>query len=114
MAIQDGGHYRLDEPAAGSDLLSQEGEPDTLEKTWPQTYQRALRHRPSSGLLCGSLDICWAGLIAEFMVGANRSLRFLTLLVIGTVLEDRTLRAELPGYAEYAQRFRFRLIPGVW
>ena len=36
------------------------------------------------------------------------------LLVIRTALEDRTLHAELPGYAEYAARVRFRLIPGVW
>ena len=35
-------------------------------------------------------------------------------LVIRATLEDRTLRAELPGYAEYAARVRFRLIPGVW
>lgn len=36
------------------------------------------------------------------------------LMVIRTALEDRTLRAELPGYAEYAQRTRYRLLPGVW
>ncbi len=36
------------------------------------------------------------------------------LFVIRTVLEDRTLQAELPGYREYAERVRFRLIPGVW
>jgi protein-S-isoprenylcysteine O-methyltransferase Ste14 len=36
------------------------------------------------------------------------------LLVIRTALEDRTLQAELPGYADYANRVRFRLIPGVW
>jgi len=36
------------------------------------------------------------------------------LLVVRTILEDRTLRTELPGYAEYAQRVRYRLIPGVW
>jgi protein-S-isoprenylcysteine O-methyltransferase Ste14 len=35
-------------------------------------------------------------------------------LAIRTALEDRTLHAELPGYAEYAARVRFRLIPGVW
>jgi protein-S-isoprenylcysteine O-methyltransferase Ste14 len=29
-------------------------------------------------------------------------------------LEDRTLQAELPGYAEYAWRVRYRLLPGVW
>ena len=35
------------------------------------------------------------------------------LLVVRTILEDRTLRTELPGYEEYAQRVRYRLIPGV-
>lgn len=36
------------------------------------------------------------------------------LMVIRTALEDRTLQAELPGYAEYAQRVRYRLLPRVW
>lgn len=34
--------------------------------------------------------------------------------VVRTALEDRTLRAELPGYADYARRVRYRLIPGIW
>lgn len=29
-------------------------------------------------------------------------------------LEDAMLRAELPGYADYAARVRYRLLPGVW
>ena len=36
------------------------------------------------------------------------------LFVVRTQLEDRTLRRELAGYAEYAQRTRFRLVPGIW
>jgi protein-S-isoprenylcysteine O-methyltransferase Ste14 len=36
------------------------------------------------------------------------------LMVLRTALEDRTLRAELPGYDEYARRTRYRLLPGVW
>jgi protein-S-isoprenylcysteine O-methyltransferase Ste14 len=36
------------------------------------------------------------------------------LLLIRTEWEGRTLRAKLDGYADYAQRVRFRLIPGVW
>ena len=36
------------------------------------------------------------------------------LLVVRTILEDRTLREELSGYEEYTQRVRYRLIPGVW
>ena len=35
-------------------------------------------------------------------------------LVLRTAWEDRTLQAELAGYAAYAQKVRFRLIPGVW
>jgi protein-S-isoprenylcysteine O-methyltransferase Ste14 len=34
--------------------------------------------------------------------------------VVRTALEDRTLQAELPGYAEYAAKVRYRLVPGVW
>jgi protein-S-isoprenylcysteine O-methyltransferase Ste14 len=36
------------------------------------------------------------------------------LYVLRTALEDKTLRAELPGYAEYASSTRYRLVPGVW
>jgi protein-S-isoprenylcysteine O-methyltransferase Ste14 len=35
-------------------------------------------------------------------------------LVVRTALEDRTLREELPGFVEYANRVRFRLIPNLW
>ena len=36
------------------------------------------------------------------------------VLLVRTDLEDRTLQKELPGYKEYAQKTRFRLLPGVW
>jgi protein-S-isoprenylcysteine O-methyltransferase Ste14 len=36
------------------------------------------------------------------------------LILIRTEWEDRTLHAELDGYAAYARRVPFRLIPGVW
>jgi protein-S-isoprenylcysteine O-methyltransferase Ste14 len=36
------------------------------------------------------------------------------LVIVRTALEDKTLQAELPGYAEYAQRVRYRLVPGIW
>ncbi|MBN2529806.1 MAG: isoprenylcysteine carboxylmethyltransferase family protein [Deltaproteobacteria bacterium] len=34
--------------------------------------------------------------------------------VIRTTLEDRTLQKELSGYRNYAQRVRYRLIPGIY
>ena len=36
------------------------------------------------------------------------------LLVLRTAWEDRLLRAELPGYGDYARRVRWRLVPGIW
>jgi protein-S-isoprenylcysteine O-methyltransferase Ste14 len=36
------------------------------------------------------------------------------LLVVRTILEDRTLRHELPGYRAYAERVQYRLVPGLW
>jgi protein-S-isoprenylcysteine O-methyltransferase Ste14 len=40
------------------------------------------------------------------------------LVVVGfvarTSLEERTLEAKLAGYAEYASRVRYRLIPAIW
>ncbi len=38
----------------------------------------------------------------------------ISLVFVRTALEDRTLQAELPGYAEYARQTRYRLLPGVW
>jgi protein-S-isoprenylcysteine O-methyltransferase Ste14 len=35
-------------------------------------------------------------------------------IALRTALEDALLRRELPGYREYAQRVRRRLVPGVW
>ena len=51
------------------------------------------------------LDSQWAFLPAIFLT---------IVLVIRTNLEDRTLQDELPGYREYAERVRYRLLPGVW
>jgi protein-S-isoprenylcysteine O-methyltransferase Ste14 len=37
-----------------------------------------------------------------------------SLIILRTALEDRTLKAELPGYVDYARRVRYRLVPGIW
>jgi len=51
------------------------------------------------------LDSTWAFLPA-ILLGI--------VLVIRTRLEDKTLQAELPGYKEFAQKTRYRLVPGIW
>jgi protein-S-isoprenylcysteine O-methyltransferase Ste14 len=42
------------------------------------------------------------------------SVVLVVLLVVRTQLEDATLRTELEGYQQYAERVRHRLVPGVW
>ena len=50
--------------------------------------------------------------VATYCFGQAASMgAFLTLC---TWFEDRTLQAELPGYAEYARQVRYRLLPFVW
>jgi protein-S-isoprenylcysteine O-methyltransferase Ste14 len=39
---------------------------------------------------------------------------YLAVTVHQIVIEDRMLQAGLVGYAEYAAKVRYRLIPGVW
>ena len=65
----------------------------------------------------------YAGIILQFLalpvaVGAWTALipsvLGIVVFVIRTALEDRSLREELPGYAEYAQQTRYRLLPGIW
>ncbi len=36
------------------------------------------------------------------------------LFVVKTAAEDRMLREGLAGYREYAERVRYRLVPGIW
>ena len=36
------------------------------------------------------------------------------LLIVRTSWEDRLLQADLSGYADYARRTRYRLLPGLW
>jgi protein-S-isoprenylcysteine O-methyltransferase Ste14 len=36
------------------------------------------------------------------------------LLAVRIVDEERLLATELPGYAEYRQRVRYRILPGIW
>jgi protein-S-isoprenylcysteine O-methyltransferase Ste14 len=72
---------------------------------------RFVRHPGYLGVILESLaaplmlNSLWAFIPAGFIA---------VVTVVRTALEDRTLRAELPGYAQYAARVRWRLVPGVW
>jgi len=36
------------------------------------------------------------------------------ITVLRTILEDRTLHNELDGYADYARRVKYKLVPTIW
>ncbi len=59
-----------------------------------------------------------AGMATPFLLGSLWGLILAVisaaLYVVRTGLEDRTLMDELPGYREYAQQIRYRLLPGLW
>lgn len=65
----------------------------------------------------------YAGAIPYFLgtpllLGSLWGLAFAPLIIavlgLRAVMEERTLQAELAGYADYAARVRYRLIPFVW
>ena len=66
----------------------------------------------------GYVGMCVYSFATPFALGSWWAILPALFIVVGfvvrTALEDRTLRAELPGYAEYAARVRYRLAPGVW
>lgn len=72
---------------------------------------RYVRHPGYSGYIVFSLgmSLLFGSLWALVPVGAT-----FVLMIIRTILEDRTLREELPGYGGYAATVRYRLVPGVW
>ena len=72
---------------------------------------RTVRHPAYAGALLYESAVCV--LLESWPALALSSLN-VVLLVIRTSLEDRMLRAELPGYQGYAERVRARLIPAIW
>jgi len=80
----------------------------TVCTTGPYRY---VRHPMYAGvmliMLCLPLSLgSFYAFIPAFMI--------VVLFILRTSLEDKTLQEELPGYKEYAQKVRYRLLPGVW
>ena len=80
----------------------------TVVSTGPYRYVRhpmyatALLFLVSTTLVLGS----WYGFILGLLLFVGVALR--------AVQEERTLRAELPGYEEYMAQVKYRFIPYVW
>lgn len=72
---------------------------------------RYVRHPGYAGVLLSTLG---QPLLLGSIWAAVPALMMMVLYIVRTALEDRTLRAELPGYQAFAHRTRWRLVPGVW
>ncbi len=80
----------------------------TVVSTGPYHF---IRHPGYAGAMLFNFSIPWA--LGSLWACLPMAV-LLCLTVLRTALEDRTLIAKLPGYAEYAQRVGKRLMPGVW
>jgi protein-S-isoprenylcysteine O-methyltransferase Ste14 len=65
-------------------------------------YTAILVFAAGTSLLLGS----WYGVLSGLIL--------LMLLARRAMLEERVLRAELPGYAAYMAQVKYRLIPYIW
>ncbi|HXV17608.1 MAG TPA: isoprenylcysteine carboxylmethyltransferase family protein [Gemmatimonadaceae bacterium] len=70
-----------------------------------------VRHPMYAGLIPVMAGLAlWLGSLA----GALLAVVPVTFLAIRIVVEERMLNDRLPGYSEYRQRVRARLVPGIW
>lgn len=80
----------------------------SVAKSGPYKY---VRHPGYVGMILQLLGTplalaSWWGLVPALCASA--------LFVLRTAMEDRTLKQELAGYADFATQVRYRLLPGVW
>ena len=98
----------LENPFFSSVVRIQEDRKQTVITSGPYRF---VRHPAYSG------NILW-WLVTPVILGSLWSFipagLVVVLFIVRAALEDRTLIAELPGYADYAQRTRYRLLPGIW
>ena len=67
------------------------------------------------GYLAGIVIILASGLaLGSWLAALLVIVSSLPFLLYRAISEDRVLQTELPGYADYARRVRWRLVPGIW
>jgi protein-S-isoprenylcysteine O-methyltransferase Ste14 len=74
----------------------------------PYAYVRHPMYAGALGLMLGAplLLGSWWGLAGAAVL--------ILVMAMRAVLEERALHAELDGYADYAARVRYRLVPHLW
>jgi protein-S-isoprenylcysteine O-methyltransferase Ste14 len=70
-----------------------------------------IRHPGYAGMMPA---IPFGGLAMGSWIAVGFGLLYTALILRRVTFEDRFLQANLDGYREYAERVRYRLLPGVW
>jgi protein-S-isoprenylcysteine O-methyltransferase Ste14 len=86
----------------------QEERGHTVVSTGPYRY---VRHPMYAAIV---VFVVGTPLLLGSWFGVLVGLLFVVLLARRAILEERTLRAELPGYAAYLAQVQYRLIPYIW
>jgi len=86
----------------------QEDRGHSVISTGPYHY---VRHPMYAGILVFMLG---TSLLLGSWYGVLIGLLIVVIVARRAVLEERTLRAELPGYTIYMQQVQYRLIPYIW
>jgi protein-S-isoprenylcysteine O-methyltransferase Ste14 len=67
------------------------------------------------GYTSGILVVVMSGIaLGSWLATIVLAVTTVPFLLWRTVREDHVLKAELPGYSDYAARVRWRLCPGIW
>lgn len=67
------------------------------------------------GYLAGIVVVVASGIaLGSWIAAAFLAVATIPFLLYRAITEDRVLQAELPGYRDYAERVRWRLVPGLW
>jgi len=103
------GSYALIENRFFSGMVRMQG--DRGHQVITSGPYRWMRHPGYSGAVLTYIAIPF--LFGSLWTIIPVSLSFI-ILFIRTAMEDKTLQEKLPGYSEYAQKVRYRLIPGIW
>jgi len=91
-----------------SAIRVQEDRGQTVISTGPYAW---MRH---PGYVFASLALVCQGIALGSWLSLIPAVLIVLVLLKRTILEEKMLMADLPGYADYAQSVRYRWIPGFW
>ncbi|MEJ2251678.1 MAG: isoprenylcysteine carboxylmethyltransferase family protein, partial [Candidatus Lokiarchaeota archaeon] len=98
----------LSNPYFELNIRIQEDRNQKVISTGPYKF---IRH---PGYVSETIMLFTAPLILGSFWGFVPNIVLIIIFIIRTAIEDRMLRKELSGYADYAKKTKYRLIPYIW